>query len=165
MPLDADQNGKPHAGAHALPFNLSHTGDIAALAVARDGGNWRIGVDIEGVRSVKERISEFAFSAAEQEALASLPEGEPQISAFFAGWTRKEAYLKAVGSGLLAPLDGFDVELAPAAPEPTLVIRDPNESTRGWRLFSFEAAANTPGALAIDVGDLPVDIRMRRLGA
>ena len=161
VPLRVAPEGKPEL--EGLPFNLSHTGALAALAVVRGGGRWRIGVDIEAIRPTKDGLADYAFSEAERAALAALPANSAQDAAFFAGWTRKEAYLKAIGSGLLAPLDAFDVDLAPDAAEPSIEIRDAREAGAGWRLFSFQAAPNTPGALAIDAGAAPVTIRFRRI--
>ena len=73
-----------------------------------------VGIDVEGIRSglTEERIAERFFSAAEVEELRALPSGV-QAEGFFNCCTRKEAYLKARGTGLQIPLDSFDVTLTP----------------------------------------------------
>jgi len=95
--------GKPLL-AHAEPcaFNLSRSGDIAVIAVAQQG---QIGVDVELVRAVPDAMALAArnFCASEREPLQPLA-GPERDSAFLRGWTRKEACLKAIGSGLsIAP--------------------------------------------------------------
>lgn len=111
--FEAGTHGKPRlAGADAgsgLEFNLSHSGDHAMLGCA-----WRreLGVDIEQWRQMRDEaalVRRF-FSPAEQAAYAALPAGR-RSRGFFQCWTRKEAYVKAVGRGLGLPLDSFDVSL------------------------------------------------------
>jgi 4'-phosphopantetheinyl transferase len=108
-------HGKPRLGPGlpSLDFNLSHSGELAVLAVARDRS---IGVDVEQVRDVPDSLSIAVthFSATERQVLQSLPPGE-QRAAFFRCWTRKEAVIKAVGEGLSRALDSFDVDLAPGS--------------------------------------------------
>lgn len=166
VPIVAAAQGKPtlEPPAPALPFNLSHSADLAALAVCPADHARRVGVDIEAVRPIEDDVSAAAFSAAERAALAAIEAPAARRAAFFAGWTRKEAYLKALGSGLLAPLDRFDVALAPTDAAPSITIHDPPEAGAGWRLFSFAPRPDVAGALAIDAGDRPVRIRQRRIG-
>ena len=95
--------GKPLL-VHAAPcaFNLSRSGDVAVIAVAQDG---QIGVDVELVRAVPDAMALAArnFSASEHEQLLALA-GPQRDAAFLRCWTRKEACLKAIGSGLsIAP--------------------------------------------------------------
>lgn len=82
----------------ALAFNLSHTEDFAlfAFSLVHD-----IGVDVERIQKSFEVLSlaQQHFSINEYAALSALPT-ELQLSAFYACWTRKEAYLKARGAGL-----------------------------------------------------------------
>lgn len=93
-----DHHGKPMLNDHALGFNLSHSGDCALLAVSRVA---EIGVDVEMLRLPREarQIAESVFSAAELETLSSVSDDALE-TAFFTCWTRKEAYLKALGIGL-----------------------------------------------------------------
>ena len=76
-------------------------------------------------------------------ALRSLP-ADLQTEAFFRCWTRKEAYVKARGSGLSLPLDGFDVTLGPG--EPAAFLR----GVDGW---SIEAVETVPGYVAALVAE------------
>src|SRR5580704_12029589 len=104
------EKGKPSLGAaHAgsnLQFNISHSGGVTLLAFARGR---EIGVDVEQLRSdfEVEAIARRFFSPSEQRQLAALP-AEKSVDAFFRCWTRKEAYIKAIGDGLSLPLDQFD---------------------------------------------------------
>jgi 4'-phosphopantetheinyl transferase len=96
-----------------LRFSLSHSEHLAACAVTWDR---EIGLDIEKVRTIPD-ISDIArmfFSAHEREGLARLPANMRNL-AFLNFWTRKEAYLKAVGKGLSVPLTRLDVASLPQA--------------------------------------------------
>jgi len=106
-------HGKPIlAGAwHHEPinFNLSHTGTIALIGLAR---HRNVGVDIERIEPARAdaKIAARFFSPGERASLAQLAQGS-FARAFFDCWTRKEAYIKARGLGLALPLDGFEVDL------------------------------------------------------
>lgn len=144
--------GKPRLGPSLAPleFNLSHSGAWALLAAARERP---VGVDVEQVRDVPEVLSvaDTQFSAAEREALRSLPPGERQV-AFFRAWTREEAVIKATGEGLGRDLGSFDVGLAPvSAPAP----RDGRSGTvAGWSLRDLRAPDGyaAAGAVAVSPG-------------
>ena len=105
--------GKPALHPPRLRFNLSNSGDLALLAVAGAGD---VGVDVEETRAMPdaEGIARRMYSAAEQRALFALPPAERE-AAFLRVWTRKEAFIKAQGSGVWAGLDRFDVSIGPAA--------------------------------------------------
>ncbi len=106
--------GKPEVegeeGGGRLRFNLSHAEGVALIALTRDR---EVGVDVEVVREEFPgvEIAERFFSAREVETLLSLPE-EARVGAFFLYWTRKEAYIKALGEGLSHSLQQFSVSLA-----------------------------------------------------
>ena len=130
-------HGKPSLGgthnAASLRFNASHSGEMALYAFAQDQ---EVGVDIEYIKSdfAPEEIAERFFSPREIEILTSLPKQE-RAAAFFRLWTRKEAYIKAIGVGLSHPLNEFDV---------TLPIPE-------WSMFDLEIG---PGyAAAVTVSD------------
>lgn len=140
--------GKPSldgAAAPAVHFNLSHSDQWALMAVTRLGA---VGVDIEKARPLPDvlRLAETAFSAAELEELRTMPESRRQ-EAFFAGWTRKEAYLKARGDSL-AGLKQFDVSLAADCPRLVRVADAPSEPER-WSLSSFAPVPGYAAALCV----------------
>ena len=94
-----------------IQFNLSHSGNMAILAVCK---HHSVGIDIEfAERKVDWRgISKRFFTMNEQEQLDKLSE-EEQRQAFFQVWTRKEAHMKVTGQGLsLAPTQ-FEVSVPP----------------------------------------------------
>jgi 4'-phosphopantetheinyl transferase len=122
------------AAGGGVAFNLSHSGDLALLGIACGR---EIGVDIERHRPEVncEQLAEHFFAPVEVAALRALAPGERR-AAFFACWSRKEAYIKAVGRGLSTPLDGFAVSLAPTAPAALLWARDAPHEIARWMLTS-----------------------------
>jgi 4'-phosphopantetheinyl transferase len=107
--------GKPLlAGRAELAFNLSHSGDVSVCAIATGNST---GADVERIRTLED-LSELAavsFSPGERVQLEKYL-GVELLKAFFACWTRKEAYVKARGEGLSIALKSFDVEVDPHAP-------------------------------------------------
>jgi 4'-phosphopantetheinyl transferase len=139
--------GKPGlASEHVLRFNLSHSHEVALLAVAHDA---ELGVDVEHIRAdfASEEIARRFFSRAEVEVFNALPK-EEQVAAFFRCWTRKEAYIKAIGKGLSQALDAFDVTLAPDV-EPALLRAEEDDVSR-WLLRNVDVGEGYAGALAVE---------------
>lgn len=131
-----------------LVFNLSHSHQMALVGLT---ANRQIGVDLEFIRPVEDlnSISENFFALQERTVLRSLPQPQ-KLEAFFRCWTRKEAYLKATGSGLSHPLDQFEVSLAPGEPARLLkVVGEPLEPER-WTLFEPAVEPGYLAALAIE---------------
>jgi len=118
----------------SVRFNLSHSGELGLLAVAEHA---ELGVDIESnhARERGEQIARRFFAALEVEALMALPVGE-RDAGFLRCWTRKEAYVKALGGGLQTPLDGFAVTLGSDEPARLRWCSDPGELQR-WTLVDL----------------------------
>jgi len=143
--------GKPSLaedhGATRLCFNASHSHELAVYAFVEER---EIGVDIEYVSAdlAGEDIAKHFFSEYEVQTLLALPESE-QAAAFFRCWTRKEAYIKAIGNGLSHPLDQFDVTLA--AGDRAALIRDyrDDRATSRWSMFNLELDGYA-GALVVE---------------
>ncbi len=114
-------HGRPELVDHPLRFSLSHAQDLALVALARNA----VGVDVEPLRAPDLDVARY-FSRAEQLELERLPARE-RSEALLRGWVRKEAFLKARGTGLTAPLDGFDVTLGAQEP-PRLLATRPDAS-------------------------------------
>src|SRR5205814_8583301 len=94
-------------------------------------------------------IARRFFSEQEASALAALPV-PLQRDAFFACWTRKEAYIKARGEGFSLPLDRFDVAFLPGEAARLIHTRpDPAEAAR-WDLRNVDVAEGYKAALAVE---------------
>jgi 4'-phosphopantetheinyl transferase len=131
--------------ASALRFNASNSGDLAAFAFT---AGCEIGVDIEQHRALNEfqNIARRFFSPEEAAELLELPEGD-KTDAFFHCWTRKEAYIKAMGGGLSIPLDSFRVTLRPGVSAQMVSLDGSEDAARGWTLHSFDPAPGFAGAI------------------
>jgi 4'-phosphopantetheinyl transferase len=125
-------NGKPALAEspHAVPlhFNVSHSESLALLAFTRIG---EVGVDLERIRALPDRdpIAEMCFSPEEN---ARLHQGAPALrnENFFQAWTRQEAALKALGTGLGG-------------------VRMPALAESGLSLFPLDVGADFAAALAV----------------
>lgn len=135
----------------SVRFNVSHSQQFALYAVTRQR---ELGVDIEYVRRITNivRFSKRFFSPREVEVLQSMPDTHKQ-TAFFNCWTRKEAYIKAIGTGLACPLDRFDVSLAPGEPARLIRVLDNARETERWTFHTLAPAAGYIGALAVEGSD------------
>jgi 4'-phosphopantetheinyl transferase len=120
---------------------------LALYAITRDR---TVGVDLEYIRTdfPTLEIAKSYFSAAEQAELRSLPDFL-QPEAFFNAWTRKEAYIKAIGQGLSMPLTEFDVSLTPGKPAKLLAVRVPGQVASDWSLRHLAPAPGCVGAIAV----------------
>jgi 4'-phosphopantetheinyl transferase len=139
--------GKPELADEDLQFNLSHSGDIALVAVTRDS---EIGVDIEKVRPIQERdlVAKCFFAPGEVQRYHQLEE-EWKATGFFQCWTRKEAYLKACGVGITNGLDSFEVALEPHTPPLLLSVRDTPDEPARWSFYHLNPCPDYIGALAV----------------
>jgi 4'-phosphopantetheinyl transferase len=144
--------GKPEIAEPAksdLRFNVSHSHELVLYAFTRKR---QIGVDVEYVnpdRAVQDIAARF-FSEREIAMLRSLPQTQ-QTEAFFACWTRKEAYIKGRGQGLSFPLTQFDVSLIPGTPVELLECREPaNARTERWSLGEIGAGVDYAAAMAVE---------------
>lgn len=142
--------GKPSlaTGTGHLQFNLAHSGTLAVCALGRGGGE--IGVDIERVRPISnaEGVARRVLSPREVAQLESLPE-PARLRAFYEAWTRKEAFLKALGCGMDRSLESFEVSFGPAeSPRLVRTLGDPTEVER-FSFHAFEPELGYVGAAAM----------------
>jgi 4'-phosphopantetheinyl transferase len=146
--------GKPELAGqppgYPLEFNLSHSQDEALIAVTI---GHRVGVDLEQIRPLNDLkgMAQASFSPLECEALARL-EANEQVLAFFRAWTRKEALLKALGTGFSISSKEFEVSLAPEEPARLISVPVGAPLPPGWSLQDLKVA---PGFLAAVAGDSP----------
>jgi 4'-phosphopantetheinyl transferase len=143
-----NQYGKPFLTENdrQLKFNLAHTEGRALVAVSQ---RREIGVDIEFIRDdfATCKTANFFFSSTEISALETLPRNL-RTNAFFCGWTRKEAVLKAVGNGFSYPPKEITVSMMP---DETLFSLQVNErqKTSDWSVIQLSSEKNYPAALAV----------------
>ena len=144
-----EARGKPYLidAPAGLQFNLSHCEGFCLVGVVRGPA---IGVDVERIRPMDDMaaLTRECFSAAEQREFAAVPATDRE-RAFFNGWTRKEAFIKAVGDGLSYPLEKFDVTLAPGRPPRLTAIGGSPHAASGWTLDAHAPATDAMAAVAI----------------
>ncbi|MEM7244797.1 MAG: 4'-phosphopantetheinyl transferase superfamily protein [Acidobacteriota bacterium] len=151
--FDYGDDGKPFlvrddGEDRPLEFNLSHSGTVALLGVVDHG---RLGVDVETVRYDTDHLAIAVrfFSEIERERLARFSTEEIP-HAFFRCWTRKEAYLKAVGTGLRRPLAGFDVDFAEDDHAALLATRFDEDEAARWSLAPVNVGVDHAAAWCLD---------------
>jgi len=133
-------NGKPalahRTSASLVSFNLSHSHGIAVVAVTQKN---EIGIDVERIQPERasEGVAKRYFAPEEVEELLSLPVDQ-RTEGFFLCWTRKEAYVKALGEGLRFPLDRFRVSLSPGKPGQLYGNADAH-----WSIEAFDPSFNS----------------------
>lgn len=141
------RNGKPRANAgQGVHFNCSRSGDIALYAIALD---CELGVDVEIVHPMDnmEQIARSYFCPEEAADLMEVQALERDL-AFYRCWTRKEAYIKAIGSGLSAPLNSFRVTLKPDDPVKFIHLGADAGAAKMWMLHDLAPVPGYAGALA-----------------
>lgn len=138
--------GKPSLPNSGLYFNFSHSVDLAVLALSRIG---ELGVDLEYTAKKIDfmPIAAHFFAEKEYETLQQLPEKQRNL-AFYLCWTRKEAFIKAVGEGLSFPLKKFEVSLIPDEPAEVIATHWEESERKHWSVFSFDPEPDYVGALA-----------------
>ncbi len=139
-----------------VQFNLTHSGELALLAVTRDVP---LGIDVEQRARIVRSLPaiERQLSASERSELAGLT--EPQRQATLARlWVCKEAWIKGTGEGLTRPLDSFDVSLTGDQPQ-LMATRPLAHQAAEWRLSAIELAEPYVAALAVQSPSVEINIR------
>lgn len=137
----------PWLADSALRFNVSHCGDVTLYAFSRGR---EIGIDVEAVRVLPDAddIAARFFSQRENRAYRALEPRDRPLG-FFQCWTRKEAFIKALGDGLSYPLDRFDVSLTPGEPAKILRVEVTPGARCGWRMESWSPVPGFVAAVVI----------------
>jgi 4'-phosphopantetheinyl transferase len=140
--LSCNPFGKPFVDGSTVKFNVSHSHRMALYVIAH---GLEVGCDIEwrDPGYACEPIAERFFSPGELCRWRSVAPAW-RTEAFFNGWTRKEAYLKARGHGLSVALDSFEVSLVPG--EPACLLR----GCAGWSVQSFEPVPGYQAAVVAE---------------
>jgi 4'-phosphopantetheinyl transferase len=143
-----DHFGKPSlAHRTAVTFNMTHGDSVALIAVTTGRP---VGVDVERVTPLDDAfdVAETCFAPAERRVLHAVPAGQVSDT-FFNCWTRKEAFIKAVGTGLSAPLKAFEVSLEPDMPARLCRVSGSARVAASWTIEALQPAPGYVGALAV----------------
>lgn len=145
VPLRVGDHGRPRLddGAADLDFNLSHSADLALVAVAH---GMRVGIDVERQREGRDplRIADRYFSPAEVAAVRAFPARE-RPHAFLRYWTAKEALAKGLGLGLKVPSGELELVRLPGG------AMAPVRRAQEWRLVVIDdLPAGYCATLAVD---------------
>ncbi len=143
VPLRLSPAGRPYLPGRGIDFNVSHAGDSALIALLDCPGC--VGVDIEAVLPLADlsRLAKLVFTRGERLELAE--SGQSALETFYRLWTCKEAYLKAIGAGLM--IDPAQVEMSLASPLGPLLLRSPDGHTC-W-LATFVPCPGLTAAVAV----------------
>ena len=151
--IEFDQNafGKPELpdiSNNNLFFNVSHSGEFGLIALNRENP---IGIDLEFMREIDYwSLADSVFSDFEKEELSDIP-----ISllseAFYSGWTRKEAFIKAIGKGFSFPLKEFYISLNPQNPVSDVEILSEDSSViKKWKVIDISFHDQYRAAIAVE---------------
>ena len=157
--FDRGEHGKPSLAspwaASRIRFSATHSGGMALLALALDDD---LGVDVEHIRPVPEyeNLCRRYFATQEQEIFFGIPEAE-RPRAFFHAWTRKEAIMKALGTGISVGIDQVIVSLEPGAMPRAISIRGSTAAAAQWTLVELDPDAEYVAVLARPTGPWTVE--------
>ena len=152
LEFEVGSHGKPYLRSPStsppLTFNVAHSAGLALLAISLTR---QVGIDVEHHRSEinYQSIAERICSPREKSSLFTLPLDQ-QRTAFFSCWTRKEAYVKAIGKGLIFPLHAITVSLLPGEPAALIDVAAQEEEPSRWSMCTLSPGPEYTGAL---VGD------------
>lgn len=154
----AAEHGKPYLVGYDLAFNLSHSASTAYLVL---GGTEPIGIDVELPHVIEDLMSvaRSVFSHREIGEIESATE-EARAGLFLRCWTRKEAYVKALGVGLGARLSDITVG---SAREDVVVPATFGISEKSFHVRTLEAPFGEHAAIATMSPPAGVAVRDFRL--
>lgn len=152
--LQLNDYGKPKliAKSNNIFFNVSHSANLGLIAITDIGP---IGIDVERYRKkmLAEKFARRFFSESEVKEYLDLPHGQKE-EGFFNCWTRKEAFIKALGLGLAMPLKDFDVTLTPGEVSQLIEVRNRKEQAAGWLLKNIPLKEDYAAAFSINANNV-----------
>ena len=155
--IDLEATGIDEGDARAaLRFNVSHSSGLALIGVCRGHD---LGVDLERIKHMSEadRIVASFFSPAERVEFVAIPD-DLKALAFFRGWTRKEAVLKGLGTGLAGLAAHYETGFGTTELPAHFVPATPSPRVEEWRIWEAAPRAGYVATVAVRVrstGDSP----------
>jgi 4'-phosphopantetheinyl transferase len=141
VPLAAAIGGKPYVRGREVSFNLSHSGDLAVIAVT---SGCSLGIDLEladrsgPFEEQLDGLSEMCLNPPEQRCLADAPP-TARARRFLSYWTAKEARMKVTGEGLMLEPRAISLRLKDGRPVGYLRPREPDVALRWLTLPDADA--------------------------
>lgn len=146
--LGYGSDGKPFCTTQPpgrrICFNLSHSENSAALAIS---SGFEVGIDIERIRPIEESVPLEVFSTRERAEFTALPDTERQ-QVFFESWARKEACMKALGTGFTLPPAHFEFDLSIRGDTTPRFVGGEAEESMHWRICALSSNPTCAGAVA-----------------
>ena len=141
--LTVDAHGRPSLATGGIDFNLSHAGSCVVIALSAV----RVGIDVESLQRTRDgpSIARRFFSPAEAAAVEASAAGERERT-FFRIWVRKEAFVKALGTGIATGFGRFDVGTGAGAA--LVAARIEGVEAAEWTIADFDPGAGHLGAVA-----------------
>ncbi len=154
LAIRKDCNGRPMLENSELHISLSHSGSSVLIALSSAAP---VGVDVEEIRGIPDlmAIARSHFSMTEVEAITRLSPTQ-RATAFFVIWTRKEAFVKAIGRGLSFPLRSFGTG---HPHQPPYLTGQQGEIWADWTLADVRPDEQHLGAVAIHRPNMPINCR------
>jgi len=151
IPLTATSFGKPELSLPnaALSFNVAHSANTILIALSRHG---RIGIDVEHINPTTDflKIAQHSFTPTENATLNNITNLQDRRTAFYRGWTQKEAVAKADGRGLSLSTTSFEVPLSPTHSWPVAIATSTYEPAPTFYLTTLPLDETTAASLATD---------------
>ncbi|WP_111307978.1 4'-phosphopantetheinyl transferase family protein [Confluentibacter sediminis] len=140
--LDYHTNKKPYLSIHPSTFfNISHSGDFALISIA----NRSIGIDIEQITENYDLVNSLLHIYSDKET-SFIQNATNKNHAFYSLWTRKEAFVKALGKGIDDDFSKF-----PSLNGAHVIDSSLTGSEKSWQIHGFEIDDNYIGAVAYEV--------------
>ena len=146
------QSGKPLLTSRDetmdICFNLAHAGGLVLYAFTCGR---RIGIDLEAIRPIEEmdEVAKMNFSPQEYQKFQMIHE-EARLTAFYNCWTRKEAFVKAIGDGRSYPLQDFEVSLAPGETARLISLQGSQRRASNWSMHDLRTRDGHVAALVVE---------------
>ncbi|BAZ44768.1 phosphopantetheine-protein transferase [Chondrocystis sp. NIES-4102] len=153
LQFEYSDRGKPSISNNALQFNVSHSHEYALYGFTYQQA---IGVDLEYTRSMPDtlKIAQRFFSPREFKLISDVT-SEQQSTTFFKIWTAKEAYLKAVGTGLSGSLSAVEISLDLDLHPQLIAIDGSTTALSNWSIYPCIPTTDYQAAIAISTPVTP----------
>ncbi|TWU45555.1 4'-phosphopantetheinyl transferase sfp [Novipirellula aureliae] len=161
--LSVLQHGKPfvkHPSTLTHSFNVSHTDGLVLCGIGSQDHHL-LGVDVERLeRRTDTELADRYFSPPEVEYVRSFADGESRRHAFLRVWTLKEAFIKAIGTGLHTPLADFAFDDIDSSSPKIRILNEELDCGSNWQFFTFRPREPFVAAVAVSIADADTEVSL-----